>query len=89
MGMACRFKFIQGISKEFIESQMAIAITTAECTFGPARVRLGAGYLAAKGKAIIDVSNEVGEHIAQVFTGLMSRHVGEHNFKIEKIKTKD
>ncbi len=85
----CKFKFHEGIDSEFIESQVALAIITAECTFGQAKVRLNAAYLASKNKVVIDVSSEVGEHIAQVFTGLMTRELGEDKFTVEKIRDKE
>lgn len=85
----CRFKFKEGISKEMIEEQIALAIITGECTFGQARVRIHASYAASDGKAVIDVSSDVGEHIAQVFTGLMIRKIGEDNFTVERIRKKD
>ena len=82
----CRFKFKEGVTKETIEEQIALGIITAECTFGQPRVRLHASYLAVDGKAVIDVSSDVGEHIAQVFTGLMIRTVGEKGFTVERIR---
>ena len=89
MADVCKFKFDEGIDNEFIESQVALAIITAECTFGKPKVRLNAAYIASKNKVVIDVSNEVGEHIAQVFTGLMTRKFGEDKFTVEKIKDKE
>ena len=88
MGEICRFEFEEDVSKQTLEEQIALSIITAECTFGKPKVRLHAGYLASDGKAVIDVSSDVGEHIAQVFTGLMSRHIGEENFTVERIVTK-
>ena len=84
MKEVCKFVFGSGISKELIEEQIALAVITAECLFGPAKVRLHAGYLAADGKAVIDVSGEVGEHIAQVFTGLMIKQLGEDAFAVTR-----
>jgi len=80
----CKFSFTQHISKEAIEERITLAIVTAECVYGPAKVRLHAGYSAADGKAVIDVSGEVGEHIAQVFTGLMIKHLGEDAFTVTR-----
>lgn len=84
-----RFKFKEGVTKEAIEEQITLAIITTECTFGKPRVRLHASYLAADGKAVIDASSDVGEHIAQIFTGLMMRIVGEENFTVERINKQD
>jgi len=89
MSEVCRFKFREGISKAMIEEQITTAIITAECNFGQARVRLHASYAASDGKAIIDVSSDVGEHIAQVFTGLMIRKIGEENFTVDRLRKKD
>jgi len=89
MTEVCRFKFGNGISKEMIEEQIALAIITAECTFGQPRVRLHASYAVSSSKAVIDVASDVGEHVAQVFTGLMIRKIGENNFTVERIKKKD
>ena len=84
-----RFKFDESIEKELIESQIALAIITAECIFGQAKVRLNAGYLVVKNKAVIDGASEVGEFIVQVFTGLMIRQVGEDKFSVERVKKKE
>lgn len=89
MEEVCKFEFAEGISKELIEKQIAAAIISAECFFGSARVRLHAGYAISDGKAVIDVSSNVGEYVAQVFTGLMTRQIGEKNFTVEWIKEED
>ena len=86
MTSVCKFIFKEKISKEEIEEKVALAIITAECTFGQAKVRLNAAYLAADGKVVIDVSSDVGEHIAQVFTGLVTREMGEESFTVERIR---
>jgi len=83
-----RFKFDEGIDKKFIKNQIALAVITAECTFGPLKVKLNATYLVSKNKVIIDISNDVGAHIAQVFTGLITRQIGEDKFIVERMKDK-
>ena len=85
MADICKFKFEEDIKEDVIEEKIALAIITAECTFGQAKVRLHAAYLALGNKAVIDVSSPVGEHIAQVFTGLMTREFGEGKFMLERI----
>ena len=49
MGIICRFEFDETVSKQDIEEQIALAIITAECTFGKPKVRLHAAYLATDG----------------------------------------
>jgi hypothetical protein len=84
MKEVCKFVFSGNARKAFIEEQITLAVITAECVFGPAKVRLHAGYLAADGKVVIDVSSDVGEHIAQVFTGLMIKRLGEAAFTVSR-----
>ena len=89
MTEVCKFIFKKKVSREFIEEQIAFAILSAECTFGAAKVRLNAAYLASDDKVVIEVSSNVGEHIAEIFTGLMIKFVGETNFSVERIKGKE
>lgn len=89
MGSICRFEFDETVSKKDIEEKIALAIITAECTFGKPKVRLHAAYLAVNNKAVIDVSSKVGEHIAELFTGLMARQVGEENFSVQRMRKRE
>ena len=82
----CKFKFNEKVGKKVIEKQLARAIETAEYAFGQAKVRLHAGHLAADDKVVIDASSEVGEYIAQIFIGLMTRKLGEDKFTVERIR---
>lgn len=89
MTKICRFKFRKAVGKEFIDEQVAFAILSAECTFGAAKVRLNAGYAASDDKAVIDVSSSIGEHIAEIFTGLMIKLLGEESFTVERVDEKN
>jgi len=96
MPAVCRFKFPEGLDREIIETQLALAIIAAECTFGQPKVRISAAYCVSPGSSdakkkpqvAIDVSTEVGEHIAQVFTGLMIRQLGEDKFTVDRVTGK-
>jgi hypothetical protein len=87
MPAACRFKFPEGTDGVTIEGHLALAVIAAECTFGKPRVRISAAYCLSKDKPhlAIDVSTEVGELIAQVFTGLVMRELGEEAFVVERV----
>jgi len=95
MSSVCRFKFAKGIDRETIEKQLALAIVSTECTFGQPKVRINTGYfILPKDKTagveneinvIIDVSNKIGEHIAQLFTGLIIRQFGEDKFIVDRL----
>lgn len=91
MPAVCRFKFPEGLDREIIETQLAVAVIAAECTFGQPRVRISAAYCVSRDKpqVAIDVSTEVGEHIAQVFTGLMIRQLGEDKFTVDRVRGKE
>jgi hypothetical protein len=98
MPAVCRFKFPEGLDRESIEAKLALAIVATECIFGQAKVRTSAAYYISevstgqeeqpKGlQAAIDVSTEVGEHVANVFTGLMIRQLGEDKFTVDRVNS--
>lgn len=89
MNEICKFTFQDGIDQEFIEEKIATAIITAECVYGQAKVRLHAAYSVSNNKVVIDISSDVGEHIAQVFTGLVTKELGELQFTVDRIRRKD
>lgn len=85
----CKFKFHRGINREKVEEYIAQAIVATEGVFGQAKVRLNAAYLASDNKVVIDVTTPVGEHIAEVFTWLMTREFGEKSFAVERVRRKE
>jgi len=89
MKAVCRFKFPEGTKREFIEASIVSAIFNAECVFGKPRVTVGGVvYYVAEDRpgCVIDVSTEVGEHVAQVFTGIMINTLGEDKFQVRRIE---
>jgi len=86
MTEVCKFEFPEGLGREAIESQLALAIVVSECVFGEPRVKISAAYLFSKDgrQVVIDVSTEVGEHIARVFAGLMERKIGDM-FSVDRL----
>ena len=91
MQVVCKFEFPMWQNPEIIEAHLASAIVAAEYVFGQPKVRINGGYFLSKAqksqgttKVVIDVTTEVGEHIAQVFTGMMIRHFGEDTFTVER-----
>ena len=87
MPVVCRFTFPEETDREVMEAHLAMAIIATECTFGKPKVRLSAAYCLAKEvpQIVIDVSTEVGEHIAQIFAGLMMHEIGEEAFSVDRI----
>jgi hypothetical protein len=87
MADVCKFRFEQGPSRDSIETQLALAIRATESVYGSPRVRMGVGYLFSEDdrELAIDVSTEVGEHMARVFTGLVTWQLGEDGFTVERV----
>ena len=95
MSSVCSFTFTNGIYRDSIEKQLALAIVSTECTFGQPKVRINASYyilpkdkigsIKDEVKVVIDVSNGIGEHIAQLFTGLIIRQFGEDKFAVDRV----
>lgn len=88
MKAVCRFKFHRGTKKELIEAGIISAIFNAECFFGKPKVRVSgvSYYLGDDGRhLLIDVSSEVGEHVAQIFTGIMINTLGEDKFQVKRV----
>ena len=90
MKTLCNFKFREHTTRQFIEESITQAIFIAECVFGKPRVRVsGVGYYIPDdgSRCLIDVSTEVGEHVAQVFTGIMINTLGEEKFQVKRIES--
>jgi len=89
MSALCKFRFTKKIRKEMIEASIVSAIFNAECFFGKPRVRVSgvSYYLSEDGcHLLIDVSSEVGQHVAQIFTGIMMNTAGEDNFQVRRVE---
>jgi hypothetical protein len=64
-----------------------LAVLSAEGIHGRARVRLDAAfYLDEKKRAcVVDAATPVGQTVAQIFTGLLTREFGEDAFTVERL----
>ena len=85
-----RFQFKDGISPEEIEENLFWAVFNAESVFGKPRVRLDASFLFDRETkvCVIDKTTAVGQHLAQIFTSLITRKFGEESFKVERLPAK-
>lgn len=86
-----RFKFAEKVPEERIEENLFWAVFNTESVFGKAKVRLDGSFLFVKKQRVclVDKSTQIGQHIAQLFTSLMSREFGEQSFKVERISTNE
>lgn len=89
--MVYRFKFKENIPVKEIEDSLFWAVFNAESLYGKTKVRLDASFLFDRERSVcvIDKSTEVGQHIAQIFTSLISHEFGEDAFKVERLPTKE
>jgi hypothetical protein len=89
MKTVCAFTFPKDTSREVIEDAMASAIFNAECIFGKPKVKVSGivYHLSEDGaQCVVDVSSEVGEHVAQVFAGIVMNRLGEDRFQVRRFK---
>ncbi len=89
MTALCKFRFAKRARRELIAAGIVSAIFNAECFFGKPRVRVSgvSYYLSDDGRhLLIDVSSEVGQHVAQIFTGIMMNTLGEDKFQVKRIE---
>ena len=85
MGEIGKFSFKKDVPAELIESRLALAILAAEGVHGEEKVNVkDIGYIEAGNRAVVDVSCEIGEHVAQIFMRFMTKEVGRKKFSYER-----
>lgn len=82
-----RYSFDEKTSLPEVRDSLMLAVLSAEGIHGRARVRLDAAfYLDEKKRAcVVDAATPVGQTIAQIFTGLLTREFGEDAFTVERL----
>lgn len=83
-----KFEFTDGVDMEEAERTLHLAILAAEGIFGPAWVRVDAGYQRDLGRRTITVDGrtEVGEVVVRVFTSFVTREFGEMAFRVGRVQ---
>lgn len=91
MNTVYRFKFKGNVSAKVVEETLFWAVFNAESVFGKPQVRLDASFLFDKAKkvCVIDKTTEVGKHIAQIFTSLLTKEFGEAAFTVERLEPEE
>jgi len=86
MQTVCRFEFKKEMDREEVEVRVALAILAAERVFGKPKVRISAGYLISEdgSQAVVDVSTQVGEFVAEIFTGMLIKRLGDTGFVVDR-----
>lgn len=89
MKYVCKFQFHKSVDSRFIEKEIAESILTTEDVFGQPRVQLSLSYLVSDNKAVIDVSDEIGEHVFSVFIGRLNREIGRERYSFQRVPAND
>jgi len=86
-----RYNFNDNVPLKEVEESLLLAVLAAECLLGRARVRMEASFRLDKEKraCVIDAGTEVGNNIARIFTGFLTREFGEEAFKVERAAQPD
>ncbi|NLH48810.1 MAG: hypothetical protein GX444_09430 [Myxococcales bacterium] len=82
-----RYQFKDGLDLQEIEESLLLAAIAAEGIHGRSALRLAGAFLfdADKSSCVIDGSNEIGRHIAAIFTGFLTKQFGDEAFTVEKV----
>ena len=82
-----RFEFDGPVSMTDVETTLHLAILGAEALFGEPTVRMDAAYTIDEDRRIcvIDARKEVGRCICQIFTGYLSKELGEDAFSVGSV----
>lgn len=81
-----RYTFKKRVSIDEVQDTLILSIIGAECLHGRNRIRLEGRWLLDKQRrtCMIDGSTQVGEDIARLFTGYLSREFGEKSFDVRR-----
>jgi hypothetical protein len=82
-----RYTFDEKTSLTEVRDSLMLAVLSAEGIHGRAKVRLDAAfYLDEKKRAcVVDAATPVGQTVAQIFTGLLTREFGEDAFTVVRL----
>ena len=81
------YRFRRHIDIDEIQDTLTLAVLGAENLHGRARVRLDGWWRLDRQRrqCTIDASTAVGQDIAQLFTGFLSKEFGEGTFKVQNL----
>ena len=74
-----------------VEESLIRAVLAAERLHGESLVRLEAGYCLDEGKRVcaVDATTAVGRDLARMFTGFLTKELGEQAFRVTKVTGQD
>lgn len=86
-GEAYRYTFSDDVSPSTAEDLLLLAVVAVECLRGGSVVRLDAAcqFDETHRTCVVDGDTDVGQSIARIFTGYLTREFGEQAFRVERI----
>jgi hypothetical protein len=82
MYRSVEFVFEDNVDRNILKRDLDLAIVVTECVYGKDRTWLSVDYSISDVTVLIGINDDVGLHIATVFSGMVSRHLGEEAFDV-------
>jgi len=81
-----RYRFNDSVPLREAEESLMLAALAAECLYGRSTVRLDATFCLDRRQrcCVVEAGTDVGQAIARIFTGFLSRQFGEEAFRVER-----
>ncbi|CAM2066748.1 hypothetical protein SCOR_15315 [Sulfidibacter corallicola] len=82
-----KYEFKDHVSMDAVESDLALALISAEALFGQSRVLLECDLAAdfKRRTLVIQAGNQVGQTVNTLFVGLVHRFLGQDAFSLSRI----
>jgi hypothetical protein len=81
-----QYTFAEKIPFEDVEESLLLAVLVAESLHGRSALRMCTSFYLEREKrsVAVDGDSQVGEHIARIFTGLLTQEFGEEAFRVTR-----
>ena len=82
-----RYRFGTTVPMRDVEESLLLAAMAAESLHGRSLLRLDGAFCldAEKRAAVVDGGTDVGQAIAKIFTGFLSKEFGDQAFQVERV----
>ena len=85
-GTVYRYSFKRHLSMDDVQDSLTLAVLGAEQLHGRAKIRLDASFRLDRQRrsCTVNASTQVGEDIARMFAGFLTREFGERAFEVRR-----
>jgi len=86
-----QYRFSDSPSMADVEETLLLSVMAVEALHGRSKVNLDAKFRLDETQRICEVGadNQVGRDIARIFTGLLTKELGESAFRVERISKEE